>query len=210
MIAMPHRGLYVITDSEQVDFTSLLAKTEIALMSGAVMLQYRNKNRNDPDKFRQASTLQSLCKQYHVPFIINDDVELARELDADGVHLGKEDISCKKARIMLGPDKIIGLSCYNLLETAIDAISQGATYVAFGAFFPTSTKTGTVKTGLLLLHEAKKRLNLPIVAIGGITPENGRALVEAGADYLAVISGIYGVADTAQAVHSYISLFKTH
>jgi thiamine-phosphate pyrophosphorylase len=141
-------------------------------------------------------------------FIINDDVTLAKETQADGVHLGREDAAIAQARKQLGSRAIIGVSCYNELARAEQAAAQGADYVAFGRFFPSRTKPQAVPASLDLLREAKKKLHIPVVAIGGITPENGASLIAAGANALAVIEGVFGQADVRAAAERYASLFK--
>lgn len=210
MITLPGKGLYAIADDLNLTSDELLEKTEQILDNGTVMLQYRNKDRDPALRQSRAASLQKLCRRFNVPFIVNDDIELARILNADGVHLGRNDTACRKARIMLGPASIIGISCYNDLERALVMEHSGASYVAFGAFFPTRTKTDPVKAEPELLRTAKQKLTLPIVAIGGITPENGRTLIEAGADFLAVISGLYAAADSAVATRNYVRLFNEH
>lgn len=208
MITLPEKGLYVITDCEHLDTDTLIRKSEDILNAGAAMLQYRNKDDNSVIKRDQARKLQELCRKYHVPFIINDDIELAHILDADGIHIGLGDINCKKARIILGPDSIIGVSCYNDMERAINMQNAGASYVAFGAFFPTLTKAYTVKADLDLIRRAKRLLNLPVVAIGGITPENGDSLINVGADFLAVISSVYKPQDSIETTRALVQLFR--
>jgi thiamine-phosphate pyrophosphorylase len=140
-------------------------------------------------------------------FIVNDDAALARQSQADGVHLGREDTAPVQARARLGSRAIIGVSCYNELPRAQAAQEQGADYVAFGRFFPSRTKPQAVQAGPELLHEAKKKLRIPVVAIGGITPENGASLIAAGADALAVIEGVFGQADVRAAAERYAQLF---
>lgn len=210
MVTLPGKGLYAITDNLNLTTGELIDKTEQILGNGAVMLQYRNKDRDPAIRQSQAASLQKLCRRFNVPFIVNDDIELARTINADGVHLGRDDTSCRKARIMLGPASIIGISCYNDLERALVMEHSGASYVAFGAFFPTRTKTDTVKADPELLQTAKQKLTLPIVAIGGITPENGNALIDAGADFLAVVGGLYAAADAAVATRNYVRLFNEY
>ena len=208
MITLPENGLYAVTDDKQLDTDVLVKKTDDILNAGAAILQYRNKTTNHGLKITQAKLLQGLCIDYSVPFIINDDVELARTLNADGVHLGHDDTDCKKARIILGPDKIIGVSCYNELDCGVTMQMCGASYVAFGAFFPTQTKANTAKAEPELIFTAKQKLNIPVVAIGGITPENGKILIDAGADFLAVISGLYNSEDPVKATRAYVKLFN--
>ena len=204
---VPANGLYAITDCKNLDTEKLIGKTEQILQSGAAMLQYRNKYDDFTVRESQARQLKILCGKYNTPFIINDDIVLASAINADGVHLGKDDTSCEQARALFGQQMIIGISCYNDLNRAIAAEKTGANYIAFGACFPTSTKKNTTRAGPVLIHEAKQKLELPVVAIGGITPENGKLLVDAGADFLAVISGVYSQDDPAATTRSYVKLF---
>jgi thiamine-phosphate pyrophosphorylase len=149
-----------------------------------------------------------LCRAWGALLIINDDVALARVLGADGVHLGREDTPVPDARAALGGQALIGVSCYDNLARAREAQRQGADYVAFGSFFPSGVKPGAVRAPLELLRGARPVINLPIVAIGGITPENGRAVVEAGADVLAVISALFHVDDSCLAAQAFAALLK--
>ena len=199
------RGLYLITPDES-DTAHLLARTAPLLAAGVTWLQYRNKSAGDALRHEQASALQSLCTSAGVPLIINDDVRLARSVGAAGVHLGEDDGDIAAARALLGEQAIVGASCYDQLPLAQRAVSAGANYVAFGAFFPTRSKTGTRQASVDVLSAAAA-LGVPRVAIGGITPDNGRSLVEAGADLIAVISGVYDAADPVAAVHAYCQLF---
>lgn len=204
--AFPARGLYVIT--APAPGLSLEAAVARALDGGACVVQYRDKR---PDQTarrrREAAALLTLCRARGVPLIINDDVALAREIDADGVHLGAEDDSLDHAREALGPDAIVGVSCYNRPERAVAAQAAGASYVAFGRFFPSGTKPGAVQATPAMLRETRPRLRLPVVAIGGITPENGALLVAAGADLLAVIGGVFGRSDPREAARAFAPLF---
>jgi len=201
------RGLYAIADSAVIPPDKMVQAVARALQGGAAMVQYRDKSA-DPERRRfEAQDLMTLCRPLKKPLIINDDVELAAEVGADGVHLGKEDGACAVARSRLGQAAIIGISCYNELERAVQAEAEGADYVAFGSFFPSHTKPQAVEADLTLLKSAKRKLKIPIVAIGGITPENGGALVEAGADLLAVITGIFGQEDIEGAARAYSRLY---
>lgn len=199
-------GLYLITPDE-TDTASLLARTTPLLAAGVTWLQYRNKTAGSALRHEQASALQELCSQAGVPLVINDDVRLARAIGAAGVHLGEDDGDIAAARALLGGGAIIGSSCYDELERAARAVAAGASYVAFGAFFPTRSKSGTRHAGTGLLAEAA-RLGVPRVAIGGITPDNARSLVNAGADLVAVISGVYDAPDPIAAVHDYLRCFQ--
>ena len=210
MTRLPGSGIYAITDCKNPNHHEILSKTESILQAGAAMLQYRDKDTDISERLSRAKKYYQLCKQLNVPLIINDDPELAFEINADGVHIGKEDATYDRARKLLGPERIIGVSCYNEIERAIAAERMGANYVTFGSFFLSATKPDAVRADLKLLKQAKKKLNLPIVAIGGITPENGGKLVGEGADFLAVISGLYLSTDTYQATQAYINLFNNN
>lgn len=201
-------GLYLITPDE-VDTARLLARTAPLLAEGVTWLQYRNKTAGAALRQQQALALQELCTANQVPLIINDDVRLAKSLGAAGVHLGEDDGDIAAARALLGTKAIIGASCYDQLVLAEAAVAAGADYVAFGAFFPTRSKTGTRHADPRLLGEAAS-LGVPRVAIGGITPDNARALVEAGADLVAVISGVYDAPDPIAAVRAYRRCFENH
>jgi thiamine-phosphate pyrophosphorylase len=201
-------GLYAIADTKYLDDARLIEAVTQAIAGGARVIQYRDKKHATVERTRQASELVALCRQHGVLFIINDDVTLAQETRADGVHLGREDVPLAEARKLLGTRAIIGVSCYNDLARAQAAQKQGANYVAFGRFFPSRTKPQAVQANLDLLREAKRKLHIPVVAIGGITPENGASLIAAGADALAVIEGVFGQADVRAAAERYARLFK--
>jgi thiamine-phosphate pyrophosphorylase len=201
-------GLYAITDTHYLDDARLLPAAGEAIAGGAGVIQYRDKKHTVVDRARQATELASLCRQHGVLFIINDDVELAKQVRAAGVHLGREDAALAHARAQLGPQVIIGVSCYNDLARAVRAQTEGADYVAFGSFFPSRTKPQAVRAGLELLCEAKQKLHIPVVAIGGITPENGAHLLAAGANALAVVEGVFGQADVRAAAERYTRLFN--
>ena len=205
----PHRdkGLYVITDCGQPDLRTMLDRTGKILEAGVSILQFRDKSDDQSLRRETARALRELCNRTDTVFLINDDVRLAIDACADGVHLGKDDMSYAEARSLLGDGKIIGISCYNDIQAARRAQAEGADYIAFGAFYQTQTKTGTVKAAPELLTTAKAEIFIPIVAIGGINPENGRALVKAGADMLAVISSVYNVDNPGRVVLKYNALF---
>lgn len=200
------RGLYAITPDDN-DTARLLARVETVLAAGAAWLQYRNKAADPALRGRQASALLPLCRHHRVPLIINDDWRLAAAIGADGAHLGEDDGELAAARAALAPGAILGASCYADLDLARRAAAAGADYIAFGAFFPSPTKPNARKAGLELLRDSAS-LGLPRVAIGGITPDNARPLVEAGADLLAVISGVFDAADPAAAVRRYLGCFS--
>ena len=199
------RGLYLITPDEP-DSTRLLAQVAPLLGAGVAWLQYRNKSADSATRHAQASALQGLCAAAGVPMLVNDDVALAQAVGAAGVHLGEDDGDLAAARARLGAQAIIGASCYDELELARRAVAAGASYVAFGAFFPTTRKVTTRRATPELLRAAAV-LGVPRVAIGGITPDNARPLVEAGADLLAVIGGVFDAPDPLAAVHAYRRAF---
>lgn len=198
------RGLYLVTPDE-ADTQRLLARVE-AVLAHAALLQYRNKAASADLRREQAHALRALCARHGVRWVVNDDPALARDAGADGVHLGQDDGAVDAARSMLGAGAIVGVSCYDDPARARRAAAEGAGYVAFGAFFPSSTKPGARRadTGLL---EAARALGVPRVAIGGITPDNARGLVRAGADLLAVISGVFDAANPAAAARAYRACF---
>lgn len=202
------RGLYAITDSKLLSSEQLVEAVAFAIQGGAQMIQYRNKSGNAEQRQWEASDLNNMCRPLGIPLIINDDVEMAAQVFAAGVHLGKDDADITAARAKLGPRAIIGVSCYNNIESALAAEQAGADYVAFGSFFPSRVKPEAVKAELALLHEAKQKLKIPVVAIGGITADNGRQLVEAGADMLAVITEVFGQADIRAAAEKFANLFE--
>lgn len=201
----PARGLYAITPDER-DTARLLARVRAVVDAGACWLQYRNKTADDRLRREQASALLPLCRAAGVPLIVNDDWRLAAAIGADGAHLGADDGELGEARAALGSDALLGASCYDSLERARDAVTRGANYVAFGAFFPSPTKPHARRACPTLL-QASAALGMPRVAIGGITPDNGRALVAAGADLLAVISGVFNAPDPAAAARAYRRCF---
>ena len=200
-------GLYAITpDTENTP--ALLEKVEAALSGGARLLQYRNKTASAALRLIQGRALLALCWKFQVPLIINDHLELALALDAHGLHVGGEDGSASEARRRLGPDKILGVSCYSRLDNAVDAVAAGATYVAFGGFYPSKVKPGAnARTPIGLLGEAKRSLDVPVVAIGGITLDNTPALVAAGADSVAVITALFDAPDICGAARGFGKLF---
>ncbi|NOT20732.1 MAG: thiamine phosphate synthase [Sideroxydans sp.] len=201
------QGLYAITP-DLADTNELLRKVRLALRGGARVLQYRNKFADAALQLRQASALRDLTREFNITFIVNDDAALAAQIDADGVHLGGEDGSVAAARALLGETKLIGVSCYNRAPLALAAVQQGADYVAFGAFFPSSVKPEAVKAEVSMLRGARHEIHVPIVAIGGITQQNGAELVQAGADSLAVISALWDAPDIEQAAKEFSTLFS--
>jgi thiamine-phosphate pyrophosphorylase len=205
VIKFPKTGLYAITQTVNKSFDMIIEEVEAAINGGAVVVQYRDKDPLDAPFL--ARELIKVCHRHNVPLLINDDVELAALVGADGVHLGKEDGAVAQARKRLGSDAIIGVSCYNFVEQAVAAQTQGATYAAFGRFFPSSSKPLAAPAQIETLRQAKRALDIPIVAIGGILPDNGSQLLAAGADLLAVIGGLFDDLPE-QSARAYRALFK--
>lgn len=207
MIKFPSQGLYAITQTEGKIPETILNEVSLALKGGVSVVQYRDKTPND-DGITLAKALLTLCHQFNVPLLINDNVKLAQTIGADGVHLGKDDGDILSARQQLGANAIIGVSCYDDVTTALHAEKRGVNYVAFGRFYPSASKPNAPTAHLKTLRLAKEKINLPIVAIGGILPSNGQTLLQAGADILAVIDGLFAHAPE-QSAKDYLALFST-
>lgn len=193
---MKLRGLYAITDSELLK-GKLLPYVEAALKGGATLLQYRDKSNDEARRLREAEALRELCNRYGAALIINDDAELAARLGV-GLHLGQGDGSLSVARALLGRKAIIGGTCHAQLELAEAAAKEGASYVAFGRFFNSTTKPGAPAADAELLTAAKAKINLPIVAIGGVTLDNAPELIAHGASMVAVVYGLFGADSAAE------------
>ena len=202
---LTRNGLYAITNGPRADLIEVCAAV---LQGGATLLQYRDKTDDSARRLAEARSIAALCARHGVPLIVNDDVELAAAIGAAGVHLGEDDADIPSARARLGVGAIIGVSCYDSLERARNLTDAGADYLAFGAFHTSPTKPNARNATPALLREAKA-FGLPLVAIGGITSENGAALIKAGANYLAVISAVFGAADVLAAAREFASLFGT-
>lgn len=200
------RGLYLVTPNWD-DTDRLLDVTEQALQQGVALLQYRHKSADAALRREQAGALLALARKYGVPFIINDFIELCEELDADGVHVGGTDISVAQARARLGNDKLVGASCYGDLQLARQAQMEGASYMAFGGFYPSLVKQYPVTTDPDIVLRAKSEIALPCVVIGGMTPENAAPLVTRGADLVAAISSVYLAGDVTISVRKFNDLF---
>jgi len=198
------RGLYAITDGPRADLLDVCAA---ALDGGAAMLQYRDKTSDHARRSDEAHALQALCARHAVPLIVNDDVELVHAVGAAGVHLGEHDGDVSTARARLGAGAIIGVSCYDSAMRARQLAAAGADYVAFGAFFPSPTKPGARHADPSLLTDSAT-LGIARVAIGGITPDNARALIDAGADAIAVITALFGARDVRAAARRFSDLFS--
>ena len=204
--ALLNKGLYAITPEISVADV-LLNKVEQALQGGIVLLQYRDKISSAAERLNRAKALHGLCLKHQVPLIINDDAELALECGAEGVHLGQSDGSIKRARELLGEKAIIGVTCHHQVELAITAERQGADYVAFGRFFNSRTKPGSPLSDINTLLKARKKISIPITAIGGITIENAPPIIAAGARHIAVIDGVFSQADIKNTCQVFSSLF---
>lgn len=202
-------GLYVITDTALCEARGMALHTmvEQAIAGGARIVQYRAKALAAERKQEQAESLGRLCRAHRVTFLVNDDLALARAAGADGVHLGQTDATVDEARAVLGPEAVIGISCHADLELARHAQAEGADYVAFGRFFPSRTKPQAPPADIEVLKRARRQLDLPLAAIGGVTPDNGAGLIAAGADMLAVIHGVFGQDDIRAAARRYAALF---
>ena len=200
------KGLYLVTPDWD-DTQALLAASEAALKGGATLLQYRHKTASDALRREQAGALLRLCRQHQVPFIINDHLELCRELDADGLHVGGTDVSVAAVLAALGAEKIIGASCYGDLQLARDAAASGASYVAFGGFYPSRVKKYEVSTPVDIVSRARAELNVPVCVIGGMTSQNAVPLVKEGCDLVAAISSVYQSDDPKKAAEAFASLF---
>ena len=202
------QGLYVITGERHDGADALVDAVAAALLGGARIVQYREKGQEASRRHAEAAALRTLCRRFDVPLLINDDIALARAVDADGVHLGRDDPPVAAARASLRPGSLIGCSCYNDFDLARAAADAGADYLAFGSFFPSPTKPEAVTASPELLRRARREIGLPTVAIGGITPENGAALVAAGADMLAVITAVFAAPDVTRAARAFRPCFQ--
>ncbi len=202
-------GLYAITDASLMpDLITMLDFVEQSLQGGVRILQYRDKSSDQPQRLTQALALKSLCNRYGVPLIINDDIELAYQSTADGVHLGQSDGQVSAARQRLGSNAIIGVTCHDQLPLAQEAVAAGADYVAFGAFFPSKSKPDAKPAPLGLLQQASRLIDRPIVAIGGISVDNAPQVIDAGADMIAVIHALYASAAISQTAEQFSRLFQ--
>ena len=201
------RGLYAVTPDDPL-LPRMSALVREALAGGVKVVQYRNKVAPPPLFRAQAAELLRICRAAGALLIVNDNPEIAADIGADGVHVGREDGGAARARAIIGPGKIIGVSCYDALSIAERAIAEGADYIAFGAMFPSSVKPGAVAAPLSLLGEAKARFDVPVCAIGGIKTGNVQSLIDAGADMAAVITDLFDAPDIAAQARAYQTLFK--
>lgn len=200
------KGLYVIADTACIGAEDIISKTYEVLSAGVKIIQYRDKVSTLTNRYKIAKSLRELTQDYKSLLLINDDAQLAASVDADGVHLGKDDISIEEARSTLGEDKIIGASCYASYVNAQPVINASADYIAFGSFFPSPTKPDAPRAEIELIQQAKRDYKIPVCAIGGITPQNATNVLAAGADMIAVISAVFNASSPKQAVQEYLSL----
>ena len=203
------RGLYAITPDER-STAELARKVALALAGGASIVQYRSASADPILRREQGEALLALCRASRVPLIVNDDLELAEAIGADGLHLGREDGPIASARERLGSAKILGASCYDKLALAVAAREFGADYVAFGSAFASRSKPGAVRAPLALYREAKACLGCPVVAIGGITSYNAQALIDVGVDSVAVISDLFDAENIEHRAREFAAMFRTY
>ena len=206
------RGLYVVTPDDRL-LPRLSALVEMALEGGARIVQYRNKQAPPPLRRAQAAELLRICRAHNARLIVNDDVWLAVEIGADGAHVGRDDCAggcVAAARDALGPNRILGVSCYDELARAEAAAAAGADYVAFGSMFASITKPHAVRAPLEILTEAKRRLALPVAAIGGITARNAPEVIAAGADMVAVVTDLFDAMDIRRRAWEFTQMFNNN
>lgn len=201
------RGLYLVTPDWD-DTDRLLAATAAGLRGGAVLVQYRHKTAAAALRREQAAALLALCRRHATPLVINDYLDLCTALDADGVHLGGGDGDLAQARRVLGPHRIVGASCYGELALAVAAEGAGASYVAFGGFYPSPVKQYAFVTEPAVLDAARAVVSVPVVVIGGMTPGRAAPLVGRGADMVAAISSVYATADPESAARAFGALYS--
>ncbi len=201
------KGLYLVTPDWD-DTDKMLAATEQAILGGATLVQYRHKTAGDALRREQAGALLKLCRQHGRPLIINDHIDLCMVLDADGVHVGGTDETVAQVRASVGASKIVGASCYGQLQLAKDAAAAGASYVAFGGFYPSRVKKYEVSTPASIVTDALQSVNVPLCVIGGMTVANAKPLVDLGAHMVAAISSVYAADDQRTAASSFAQLFR--
>jgi thiamine-phosphate pyrophosphorylase len=201
-------GLYPLSDSSLVSYADLPFALELMFHSGVTIFQLREKCHDKSHIFDTCRYIRTLCDEYGALFIVDDDVEFAAMVGADGAHIGKDDMSIEEARAILGHDKIIGVSCYGDLDRAINMQKRGADYVAFGSFYPSSTKPNASVVGKSVLMSAKELLDIPICAIGGISSDKALEIIGAGADMIAVISDIWNAPNLREKIEEYRKIFN--
>lgn len=199
--------LYAVTDRYWLNGARLYDKVEETLQGGATFIQLREKNLDEEEFLNEAIEIKELCKKYNVPFVINDNVDVALKMDADGVHVGQSDMEAGNVRQILGDNKIIGVSAQTV-EQALLAQEQGADYLGVGAVFPTGSKDDAIEVGPEMLRNICEAVDIPVVAIGGISKDNVRELAGSGIDGIAVISAIFGQKDLKAATEELKALTK--
>lgn len=199
-------GLYVITDKKLIERDNFIEIVEKSIKGGARIVQLREKETFYDEIILLAKELLKVTKKYDVPLIINDSPEIARETGADGVHLGGDDTSIDNARSLLGCEAIIGVSCYNQIERGLNAVKSGADYVAFGTPYNTPTKPDREPTSIEILNKAVNLINIPVFAIGGITKDTAKPILETGVDGIAVITSVFGSLDPETAARELANL----
>ncbi|MES2832503.1 MAG: thiamine phosphate synthase [Pseudomonadota bacterium] len=204
---LSYRGLYLVTPDWN-DTERLLAVSEQALAGGAALLQYRHKTAAPALRQAQATALLALCRRFDCLFIVNDHVDLCLAVGADGVHVGGTDAAVASVRAQIGPNLILGASCYGDLALAQAAHLGGASYVAYGGFYPSRVKQYPVTTPVSIIASSQAEVPLPVVVIGGMTPENSAPLVAAGADMVAAISSVFSADHPQQVAAEFVGLFK--
>jgi len=202
------KGLYAIADADNIGTNNITHAVQQVIQAGIKIIQYRDKNSSTTQRLKCAQQLKTITHSATCSLIINDDVELAKKVNAEGVHLGIEDYSITKARSILGTNKIIGASCYNVFDNAVKAEQSGADYVAFGSFFPSPSKPNAPHADINLLKRARRELSIPICAIGGIKKNNIPQLLDAGADMLAMISALFNAEDLEHTAADYLALIN--
>lgn len=202
-----NKSVYLVTDDSIMDFDTLYDKVELSLQGGASLLQFREKKSSSKVFYEHGLKMKALCKKYNVPLIINDRIDIAQAIDADGVHLGQSDLPLTVVKKILGPKKIIGISA-STVETALDAQKNGADYIGVGAVFPTNTKSDALPVSKSTLSDIQSAVSIPIVAIGGITLENASTIINQGVQSIAVISAILCQDDPYKATEHLNYLFS--
>ena len=201
------RGLYVITDTHLIPRARFVETVEAAVRGGATMVQLREKETPPEEVIRLGRDILTVTRRYGALLIVNDHPTIAREIGADGVHVGRDDPPLAEARAIVGVEAIIGASCYGEVDRAVAAEQAGADYVAFGTPFPSPTKAKRTDISLGIFHEAKQRVRVPVFAIGGITLANARQVIDAGADGIAIVSGVFAAPDVEAAARTLAQLF---
>lgn len=201
------KGLYLVTPDWD-DTERLVTISEQGIRGGAGLLQYRHKTADAALRLEQATALLKLCRRFTVPLIINDHLDLCIAIDADGVHVGGTDASVASMRAHLGPSKIVGASCYGDLQLARDAQASGASYLAFGGFYPSRVKKYAVTTSPDIITTALAEFTVPLCVIGGMTPMNSRALIDRGAHMVAAISSVYSAEEPQLAASEFANMFR--